>query len=103
MRRPRGYVGESYVVNRTIAAAKKAGFLARKMVYQNRVGCPDNFFFGPMGRLIIIEFKALGKKPQPHQQREIDRLLELGFDVRVIDNAADGEAVFRGRNSDDLL
>jgi hypothetical protein len=85
---------ESYVVKKTKTHAEKMGWLHRKVVYQNRSGAPDDWFFGHNGRLIIIEFKKPGERPEPHQWREIRRLRRRGFDVRVIDNVEDGIAVF---------
>lgn len=85
---------ESYIVEQVCKHAKAAGWIVRKMMYQNRIGCPDQFCFGPGGRLIIIEFKAPGKKPMPHQQREIERLRDQGFEVHVIDDIEKGKALF---------
>lgn len=95
-RRKHETILEAKVVNETKKAAKAAGFEHRKVVYVGRNGCPDDFFFGFDGQLIIIEFKAPGKEPEPHQAREIEMLRKRGFDVRVIDNVADGVAVFSG-------
>lgn len=91
-------VGESEVVKTTNAAAEKAGFLHRKVVYQGRRGAPDDWYFGFGGRLIIVEHKRPGKKPDLHQQREIDRLRERGFDVRVVDSLDAARRVFRGEH-----
>ena len=86
---------ESYIEKQVIKAAEAAGFIQRKVSYINRRGAPDRWLFGPGGRLIIIEFKAEGKKPDLHQEREISRLRALGFEVHVIDNVADGRALFQ--------
>lgn len=85
---------ESYIEKQVIKAAESAGFMQRKVQYINRRGAPDRWLFGPGGRLIIIEFKKEGEKPEPHQEREIARLRNLGFEVHVIDNIADGRALF---------
>lgn len=89
-------VGESAVVQATNAAAEKAGFMHRKVVYQGRRGAPDDWYFGHNGRLIIVEHKRPGKKPDEKQQREIRRLRERGFDVRVVDSIEAAARVFRG-------
>jgi len=91
-------VGESEVVKTTKAAAEKAGFIHRKVVYQGRRGAPDDWFFGFNGRLIIIEHKRPGKKPDLHQEREIARLRERGFDVRLVDSLEKARRVFRGEH-----
>ena len=85
---------ESYIEKQVVKAAEAAGFIQRKVTYQHRAGAPDRWFFGDGGRLIIIEFKKPGEKPEPHQEREIKRLRDRGFDVHVIDNVADGRALF---------
>ena len=88
---------ESRVVSETKKAAKAAGFEHRKVRYVNHNGCPDDWFFGYEGRLIIIEFKAPHKQPEEHQVREIRRLRRRGFEVHVIDNEAAGRALFAGQ------
>lgn len=96
--KPRFVVGESAVVKATNAAAEKAGFMHRKVVYQGRRGAPDDWYFGFHGRLVIVEHKRPGKKPDPHQEREIKRLRERGFDVRVVDSIEAAGRVFRGEH-----
>lgn len=86
--------GESAVVKATNAAAKKAGFLHRKVVYQGRRGAPDDWYFGHGGRLIIVEHKRPRKGPRIQQEREIDRLRERGFDVRVVNTVEKARRVF---------
>ena len=104
MRRP--LVGESYIVQATNKAAKAAGFLHRKVVYQNRRGAPDDWYFGPGPRLIIVEHKRPGEAPKPQQDREIARLRKMGFEVHVVDSVDTGPALFRDRRNsrgDDLI
>ncbi len=72
--------------------AEKQGWLVRKMVYAGRRGCPDRFFFRN-GKVLMIEFKRPGTKPDGLQEREHARLREHGFTVHVIDNIADGCAL----------
>lgn len=95
---------ESYIVKQTNKIAKDAGYLHRKVTYQNRIGAPDDWYFGMDGDLIIIEHKRPGEVPEPHQQREIDRLLKRGFNVHVVDNVAKARAIFQCnfRRGDDL-
>jgi hypothetical protein len=95
---------ESYIVKQTNKIAKEAGYLHRKVTYQNRIGAPDDWYFGMDGDLIIIEHKRPGERPQPHQQREIDRLRTRGFSVHVVDDVAKARAIFSRnfRRGDDL-
>ena len=85
---------EAKVVKETKKAAAAAGFEHRKVVYQNRSGAPDDWFFGCDGLLIIIEFKRPGKEPEEHQWREIRMLRRRGFKVYVIDSVEAGTALF---------
>jgi hypothetical protein len=85
---------ESYIVKQTNKIAEEAGYLHRKVMYQNRNGAPDDWYFGQDGHLIIIEHKKPGEVPQPHQQREIDRLRARGFNVYVVDDPAKARAIF---------
>ena len=87
---------EEQVVKETKKAAKKAGFEHRKVKYVNRNGACDDWFFGYDAVLIIIEFKAPGKEPDPHQWAEIRRLRRRGFVVHVIDTVEAGRALFAG-------
>lgn len=86
---------ESHIERTVCKIAEAAGFMQRKISYVNRNGAPDRFFFGPGGRFIAVEFKAPGKKPEPHQEREIERLRSLGFEVYVIDSIDNGRAIFK--------
>ena len=85
---------ERKIVSEVVKFAESRGWVHRKVVYQNRAGAPDDWFFTFPERLIIIEFKRPGEVPKPHQQREIDRLRKLGFKVHVIDNIEAGRALF---------
>lgn len=90
-------VPEQAVVSKTVSAAKKAGFIHRKIKYVNHNGAPDDWFFGYDGTLIIIEFKAPNKEPEEHQGLEISRLRRRGFEVHVIDSIEQGVALFKDR------
>lgn len=73
--------------------AIKTGWLARKWVSVNNRGVPDDLFF-KHGVILIVEFKATGKKPTPLQQTTHKLLRECGFPVHIIDNVVDGKALF---------
>lgn len=84
---------EEYVVERTVVAkAKLAGFEARKLQWAGRRGAKDHAFFG-FGRLVLMEFKAPGKKPVGQQAREIKKLRALYPDIHVVDNIEDGLSI----------
>ena len=72
-----------------VAWAEDNGWLARKMQYIGRAGCPDHIFVG-YGRTIWIEFKKPDEEPDPKQAREHRRFRAAGVTVFVIDNVRDG-------------
>lgn len=73
---------EKYLVMRV----KAAGGEVRKLKWIGRHGAPDRLVFLPKGRLIFVEVKAPGKKPEEHQHREILKLMQRGQSVRVVDS-----------------
>lgn len=82
---------------------KKRGCLVRKISYEGRRGCPDllvlvpEFHFrsivvGP--RTLLLEIKKDEQtKPDPHQQREHERMRVVGADVRTIGSKAQVDAL----------
>ncbi len=62
------------------------GGIAYKFVSPGRVGVPDRIVVMPSGVTVFVELKAPGKKPEPHQEREHERLRKLGHRVYVIDS-----------------
>lgn len=85
---------ESAIVEAAKKAAKEAGWRHRKVVYVGRRGAPDDWFFKHPGRLRIVEFKAPGEAAELHQEREIRRFRDEGFDIRLIDNIHDARRLF---------
>lgn len=89
---------EKYLVKRV----KDLGGECRKIQFIGRPGAPDRLVMLPpiIGSLetpgdcvaaaetIWIELKAPGKKPEPHQLREHDRMRKMGQRVVVIDSLA---------------
>jgi hypothetical protein len=65
--------------------AEKAGWLVRKLKWVGRRSGCDRFF-AKDGRVLLIEFKRPGGKPNPGQEREIARLQAAGVEVHVVDN-----------------
>ena len=59
---------------------KIRGGFTRKVVYQGRKGSPDRWCFFN-NRLLIIELKRPGEKPEPLQDVELRRLREAGMAV----------------------
>lgn len=72
--------------------AELDGWLIRKCNWIGRRGAPDRLF-AKSGRLLFIEFKALGKTLEPHQEREITRMKSVGIEVHVVDSITEGLAI----------
>ena len=62
------------------------GGIAYKFVSPGRRGVPDRLVVMPNGVTVYVELKAPGEKPEPHQEREHQRLRERGHRVYVIDS-----------------
>jgi len=73
---------EKYLVKRV----KDVGGQIRKAQWVGHVGAPDRRVMLPDRMPIWIELKAPGKKPEPHQIREHNRMRRLGELVEVIDS-----------------
>ena len=73
---------EKYLVKRV----KDVGGQIRKAQWVGHVGAPDRRVMLPDRMPIWIELKAPGKKPEPHQLREHNRMRKLGELVEVIDS-----------------
>lgn len=93
---------EKYLVKRV----KELGGEVRKVQWIGRRGAPDRIVMLPwrtaspalckalgvpegtprQARCIWVELKAPGKKPEPHQVREHDRMRAMGQSVSVVDS-----------------
>lgn len=87
---------EAHLVERV----KALGGEVRKVQWVGRRGAPDRLVMLPWEMLrpnrptcIWVELKASGKKPEPHQLREHDRMQRLGQWVAVVDSFAAVEAL----------
>lgn len=77
---------ESVVEKRLRTQVEKMGGKAWKWVAPGTVGVPDRILFFPGGRIIFIELKAPGKKPEPIQEYRIKQLRGYGQQVEVLDS-----------------
>lgn len=90
---------EKYLVKRV----KELGGECRKIQFIGRPGAPDRLVmlppkdqFAPYAHdvTIWVELKAPGKKAEPHQAREHERMRKMGQRVVVIDSYEGVDALF---------
>ena len=72
---------------------KGMGGVAYKFTSPNRRSVPDRLVLLPGGRIVFVECKRPGGKVTGLQAREHERLRALGFDVVVVDNKEDANAI----------
>ena len=77
---------ERQVEKALVNAIKKAGGIAPKFTSPGTAGMPDRIIILPKGKVCFVELKAPGQKPRPLQQRQMDRLTQLGCMARTIDH-----------------
>lgn len=70
---------------------KEAGGRAYKFVSPGNSGVPDRLAVLPGGKIGFVELKQRGRTPTKLQQKQMDRLRELGCCVAVLDKAEDIE------------
>lgn len=105
---PREHVIESDVcgTDRKQGLAERLGWtIIRKLKWIGRRNAMDRFFArayrkpcrecGARGRVVLIEFKRKGKKPNITQEREIARFRDAGVEVYVVDDLADAREILR--------
>ncbi len=85
---------ESYIEKKVCEYAKSLDWFCKKWKSPSHRGVPDRICF-KNGRVILIEFKAPGKKPTPFQKRIHEKFLEKGQKVEVIDNIEQGKQLFK--------
>ena len=87
---------ESEVEQYLVASVKAMSGECRKARWVDRNGAPDRMVMLPEGRLIFIELKAPGKRCQPHQIREHERMRRMGQRVEVVDSLERVDEVLNG-------
>mgnify|MGYP003142500313 CR=1 FL=1 len=76
---------EAQLEKKACRYAVKRGWLTFKFVSTSQRGVPDRLFFRDE-KLIIIEFKAPGKKATKLQCAIHDKFAKHGFHVFIVDN-----------------
>jgi hypothetical protein len=85
-------VRESKIQLQVVEFGRALGMVVRKLNFGE--GWPDYMFLYD-GRVMFIEFKAPGKKPEPLQLVVHQQLREAGAIVHVIDEVEYGKQVIR--------
>lgn len=93
---------EKYIERTLVKAAKALGGRALKFYSGIETGYPDRLVMMPGGKIAWVELKSKGEKPTKVQAIRHQELKDLGFQVRVIDNANDA-AELPGRMVGDEL
>ena len=91
---------EKVIEKKVCDYAKSKGMLAYKFTSPNRAAVPDRLFITDKGVVFFIEFKRLGKKPTPAQEREMALLKEQKTEVYVVDNIEAGCLIIDVMNGD---
>ena len=65
------------------------GVFGAKLTSPGTNGMPDRMFFIPGGKPLLIEFKDVGKEPEPLQEYTHNWLRKLGYHIEVCDNVDD--------------
>jgi hypothetical protein len=76
---------ESQIEKHLVQRVKELGGEVRKVKWLDRNGAPDRLVY-INGKRIWVELKAPGKKPEPHQLREHNRMRKRGDLVEVVDS-----------------
>jgi len=79
---------EKQTEQKLVSAVKKLGGIAPKFMSPGLDGIPDRIVLLPGGHMAFVEVKAMGCKPRPLQLARHGMLQRLGFQVYVLDDAA---------------
>jgi len=80
---------EKTIEHKLVQAVKAVGGIAPKFVSPGYSGMPDRIVLLPGGKIAFVEVKATGNKPRPLQLHRHETLRRLGFNVYILDDAAD--------------
>jgi len=86
---------EKTVERALVKYVKDQGGIAYKFTSPNRRSVPDRLCLFPGGKVVFVECKRPGRKVTKLQAREHERLKVLGFEVLVVDNKEDADALIK--------
>ncbi|MCI6282307.1 MAG: VRR-NUC domain-containing protein [Bacteroides uniformis] len=79
-------MNEKLIEKKLREGVRALGGVALKFSSPYHRGVPDRIVLMPGGRIYFVELKSTGKKPTFLQEKAMEELRKLGFDVRVTDN-----------------
>lgn len=82
-------VSEKSIERYLVQQAKEHGLPCLKYSNPNMVGYPDRLLVLPGAKVVWVELKSKGRKTSKIQDERIAQLINMGHEVRVIDNKAD--------------
>ncbi len=77
---------EKEVEKYLIRQVRKSGGLCLKFISPGWSGAPDRLCLWPNRRLKFVEVKRPGEGLRPLQERRVEELREMGFEVEVVDS-----------------
>ncbi|WMJ87771.1 VRR-NUC domain-containing protein [Anaerocolumna sp. MB42-C2] len=86
---------EKLIEQKLVKTVKRMGGIAPKFISPGFDGMPDRIVLLPNEKIGFVEIKALGGKPRPLQLARHRMLRELGFQVYVLDEETQIDAILR--------
>ena len=84
---------ESQLEKKLTAYAESLGLMAFKFVSPGKRGVPDRLFIRSGGKVLFLEIKAPGEKPNPVQLRMMEKLWKQGVCAQWTDDLHHGKGV----------
>ena len=87
---------EKDLENQCVKYAARFGCKAIKLVDIGRKGFPDRSILCPSGKAFFVEFKRIGGKVSKSQIEYHAAIVDLGFDVWIVDNFTRFKKILEG-------
>lgn len=84
---------ESRIESQITRYAKSCGCLCYKWSSPSQRGVTDRIIIGPTGKVVFLEIKAPGKRPEPLQIHEMNKINAHGACAVWVDNSMDAKRV----------
>ena len=87
-------MSESKLESQIVTLCSKLGLLTYKFSSPSQRGVPDRVIMG-RGRVLFLELKNAGCKPTGLQERELERIKNVGISAGWADNYKDADLMIR--------